>query len=184
MSLLSKLAKKAGKALKKIAPIAAPLIGGPVGTILGGIAGGRGGGGGVAAPPTMNMGMFPALPPIAATIGRSLPAVIPRVLPGLGTAARAGGAVARVARSPAVKKWGRRAINAAGWYTVGSAVFDAAGNYMGQVGRRRMNPLNHRALRRAISRVKSAKKICAQVERIAGPRRARAAPCPPRGRKC
>lgn len=119
------------------------------------------------------MSMLPALPTIVRGVGAALPAI-----------RQVGGAVARVARSPTVRKWSRRAAAAANLVVIGSLVYDAAGNIVGQVGRRRMNPLNARALRRAISRVKSAKNICQQVERITGGRRRRAPSCAPSRKRC
>jgi len=74
----------------------------------------------------------------------------------------------------------RRAAEAAGWILVGKYYYDQAGMLMGTKVSRRLNPLNHRALRRAIRRVKSARKICNMVEKIAGPRRR---PPPRRGAK-
>lgn len=179
MSLLSKLAKKAGKVLKKVAP----LIPGPIGTIAGAVLN-RGGGGGTGAATTASM--FPvALPPIAATVGRALPA-IGRALPGIGRAT--GQAVGRVAGAgrALVRKYPKsaRALAELGLFAVGGVVYDAAtGQPVGTVNRRRMNPLNARALRRAMSRVKSAKNICRQVEKLTGGARRRAAPCPPPSRR-
>lgn len=65
----------------------------------------------------------------------------------------------------------RTAASAAGYILIGKYYYDQAGMLVGVKTTRRLNPLNHRALRRAIRRVKSARKICNQVEKIAGPRR-------------
>lgn len=78
---------------------------------------------------------------------------------------------------PKMTPWGyvgtisRTAASAAGYILIGKYYYDQAGMLVGVKTTRRLNPLNHRALRRAIRRVKSARKICNQVEKIAGPRR-------------
>lgn len=82
---------------------------------------------------------LPALPKIAA----GLPAVV-RSAPGIGKIGRAVGAAA-----------------------TGAAVYDAAGNFLGtRKRRRRINPLNHRALNRALKRVEKAKKAMKRVNAI------------------
>ena len=72
---------------------------------------------------------------------------------------------------------------ALGYIITGGLVYDAAGNLMGETSTRRMNPLNHRALNRAIRRVCGAKKISKKIEKLTGTgtRRAR---CAPARRKC
>lgn len=184
MSLLSKVGKFAKKALRTVAP----LIPGPIGAIAG-IATqmpqrGRG-------MPSMTGGGFPQLPRIPTTTqaGIGLPSIIPKLpgmvrsLPGVGAV---GGAVARgaqaIARSPAARKWSKRAIQAVGGYTIGSAVFDAAGNFLGHRARRTMNPLNPKAARRAIRRVKAVRKLCHSIESQLPKAKSRGA-CPPRRKK-
>jgi hypothetical protein len=73
-------------------------------------------------------------------------AVVPKVIPGKGLlktgAAIAGGTIA------------------------GEAIYDAAGNLVGyKQRRRRMNPLNPKAARRAIRRVKSVRKMLHNIEK-------------------
>lgn len=100
-----------------------------------------------------------------------------RAIPGIGRVTAFGGTVARGAaaawkRAPG---WSRAAAKAAGYIVIGATVFDGSGNEVGRIAGRRMNPLNHRALSRAIRRVKGAKRICRKVESITGTKR-RAAP--------
>lgn len=82
--------------------------------------------------------------------GKALPALpaIGRALPGIGkVAGRAAGAIGTVA--------------------TGVAIYDAAGNYLGQRKKgRRINPLNWRALNRALSRVEKAKTAMKRVNSI------------------
>lgn len=103
-----------------------------------------------------------------------------RAIPGIGSGIRqvgrfAGpvvrGATAAWKRAPA---WSRAAAKAAGYIVIGATVFDGDGNEVGRVAGRRMNPLNHRALSRAIRRVKGAKRICRKVDSIVGSRARRA----------
>jgi len=90
---------------------------------------------------------------VAASTGRAVIGAIPRALPGIG---KIGGAVMR---SPTV-----RGI-AAG--AAGSAIFDAAGNYLGQGRRKRsINPLNYKALKRAMSRIERSKKLTKRLNAI------------------
>lgn len=111
----------------------------------------------------------------------ALGGIAARTLPAVGRAVGTGVAFARRLLNTPGGKWTRKAIRDAGLVVTGGLVFDAAGNLMGSVARRRMNPLNARALRRAIRRVKSARGICRDVESML-PRRKAAAPCPPRKR--
>lgn len=183
MSLLSKIGKFAKKAVKTVAPF----IPGPIGTIAG-IA---------TSLPSRGRGMpsiaaaVPQLPRIPSTMQAGIGgAIIPRAgqmirsLPGIGAV---GGAVARgagaIARSPGVRKWSKRAIQAVGGYTVGSAVFDAAGNFLGHRARRTMNPLNPKAARRAIRRVKAVRKLCHSIESQLPKAKSRGA-CAPRKKRC
>ena len=111
--------------------------------------------------------MSPPVSIAAATIGTL------RAIPQLGRQAYVG--AARLAgQFPRVVKWTKRAAAAAGYLVIGGLVYDAAGNLIGKAASRRMNPLNHRALSRAIRRVKGAKRICRKVESITGTRARRA----------
>lgn len=103
--------------------------------------------------------------------------MVPRVAQGAITAARGAmtpygiGRIAgrgySVARQLFRKPTARKAAEAAGWIGIGALWYDPqSGQVVGRRMQRRMNPLNHRALRRAISRVKGAKRICNEVERI------------------
>lgn len=93
-------------------------------------------------------------------------------LPGVGS--RVGTAIATVARSGAVQKFSRRAMQALNLYAIGSIVYDAAtGQPVGQVGRRSMNPLNYRALKRATRRICAYQKINRKIER-----------CMPKRKRC
>lgn len=76
-------------------------------------------------------------------------------------------------------KYGRRQAKASGWMPWGRYWVDR-GVIVGCRYTRRMNPLNPRALRRAIRRVKGATKIAREVDRITGTRRRRALPAPRR----
>lgn len=199
------LFKKLGRGIKRLAKNVAPLLPGPAGVIAGALAG-RGGAKAQASRPTFNlpptMGALPnvassfalpAIPAVSNAIGVAMS--IPRIARSIPGVAGAAGRVIRgtVSRMPAggtgrIAKWSKRAAAAAGYLTVGSLIYDQAGNIIGQAKRRRMNPLNHRALTRAVRRVKGATKICREVEKLTGSRRSRApraaAYCPPtrRGR--
>lgn len=116
---------------------------------------------------------------------------IVRSLPGLG---RVGGAVAGAGRAVGramsgatgrqVMRWSKRAAEAAGYIVTGSYILDAAGNMVGTVKRRQMNPLNHRALKRAARRVQASRKLLKQIEKLAGVSHRRAAPCAPKRKRC
>jgi len=98
-----------------------------------------------------------------AVVAAGLPAIggaVTRTLPGIG---RVGGAVVgaagRAVRSPV-----GRAIGAA---ATGAAIYDAAGNLLGyQKKRRRINPMNWRALNRALRRVEKAKKAAKRINAV------------------
>lgn len=181
---MSKLRRVRSAALKvaRYAGKAARFIPGPIGGIAR-IAGMAATGLGAAA-----LGTKLALPGMRAT-AMALPA-LPGMVAGGRALVRGAGPLARAgigAGRALVRKYPKsaRALAELGLFAAGGMVFDAVtGEPVGIVARRRMNPLNHRALRRAISRVCSARRICAQVEQIAGPRRRRVcAPrkrCPPR----
>lgn len=77
---------------------------------------------------------------------RSLPALpgVVRSVPGIGKIAKVAGTAA-----------------------TGAAVYDAAGNFLGtRKRRRRINPLNHRALSRALKRVEKVKSTMKRVNAI------------------
>lgn len=87
-------------------------------------------------------------------------------------AAIAGGAAIVRSQAPRLLAAGRallpkvnkKVAAALGWATVGGLAVDAAGQVQGRVGGRRMNPLNPKAARRAIRRVKAVRKLCTKLE--------------------
>jgi hypothetical protein len=145
VSLLKKLGKTLSKGVRAVGKLAVKAT--PAGRVLGALRGVTAAGGGIAA-----ASMLPALPAIGGAVARSLP--------GIG---RVGGAVAgaagRVIRSPV-----GRAVGAA---ATGVAIYDAAGNMLGyQKKRRRINPMNWRALNRALRRVEKAKKAAKRINAV------------------
>lgn len=183
MSLLGKVGKFLGKAVKTVAPI----IPGPVGAIARvatGVAGVAGAVGAVrsALPPppslpripTAQSGMISGLPMIRAA---------GRALPGAGAVATTVGSTVR-RLAPTVALWTRRAAAAAGLYVVGREVYDSLGNHKGRLRKHRtMNPMNVKAARRAIRRVKAARKICHEIESHLPKAKSRGR-CPPKRGKC
>lgn len=103
-----------------------------------------------------------------------------RSLPGAGrVGAIAGGAMA--AGRGLVQRFPRsaKALRDLGLVASGGLVFDQAGNVVGRVNpSRRINPLNHRAARRAGRRIKAVMKLCRSIESSL-PKRRSQAPCPP-----
>lgn len=95
------------------------------------------------------------MPGLSAMVGLSK-----TVLP----AVRTGTTAVVAAGKRLLPKVNKAAAKALGWVTVGALVYDAAGNLMGQTTTRRMNPLNARAARRAIRRIKSVRKIVRGIE--------------------
>lgn len=174
MSLLKKIGKGLKNVVSKVGPIAS-LIPGPVGAIAG-VAGSVLAARNAAVQPT---GMVGALPALGGVV-RSLPAALPRVLPGVGAAVGRG--VSAIAKG-GFRKWSKAAAKAAGYTIVGQAIYDAAGNLVGHTSRRRINPLNHRALSRAITRVCSAKKIVKKIEKLTGGTKRRVS-CATKGKRC
>jgi len=174
MSLLKRIGKGLKKVVSKVGPLAAA-IPGPVGVIAGAA-------GSILAAKqaaVQPMGMVGTLPALGGVV-RALPTALPRVLPGIGAATRTiGGAVAR----GGIRKWSKAAAKAAGYTIVGQAIYDAAGNLIGHTSRRRINPLNHRALSRAITRVCSAKKIVKKIEKLTGGTKRRVS-CATKGKRC
>ena len=137
MSLFSKVFKAGKKLIGKIAPLAG-VIPGPVGAI--GKAVGM-------------IGTAGAVGGAMAGAGRAVIPAVGRTLPGIG---KIGGAIVR---SPVA-----RGV-AAG--AAGSAIYDAAGNYLGQRRRsRRINPLNHKALKRAMTRIEKSKQLVKRLNSI------------------
>jgi hypothetical protein len=158
MSLL----KKAFKAVKGIAAKVAPLasmIPGPVGMgagVLGTV---------LSKAPKVAAGL-PALPTV---IGYGT-----RALPGLGKVAVGGvrGVAGKVGR-------------AVGGAATGYAIYDAAGNFLGTRKKyRRMNPMNYRALKRAVKRIKGARKFVRLIDKVGGPVHKSRGACAPKRRSC
>lgn len=81
------------------------------------------------------------------SVGKTLPAIGSigkAVLPGIGKVAKVAGAAA-----------------------TGYAIYDAAGNFLGNRKRsRRINPMNYRAANRALKRIEKAKKLMDRLGRI------------------
>lgn len=158
MSLFSKIFK----GLKRVAgPVIGGAIGGPFGAVIGSAIGGGGPKPQIRTPPIRQMPL-PGIPRtnIAGAVGpviRSLPAI------------------GRVITSPA----GRRVIGTAGGIAAGVAageLFDQFGNPV-RKKRRRMNPCNEKALRRAIRRVQAYDRQRKRVDK------ALKAACPPPRRR-
>lgn len=115
------------------------------------------------------------LPGVINTVG-----AVVRSLPGVGRVI--GGAVGRVARSPAARRLG----TAIGVGAAAGAIYDAAGNLIGNRKKyRRVNPMNYRAAMRAVRRIKGARKALQRIERTL-PKRATssAARCAPKRAAC
>jgi hypothetical protein len=103
-------------------------------------------------------------PPKSAAGGSPILAALP------GSNAFSASGLVRTAVVPAVKAVGsavvRNAPTIGAVAAVGGLVYDMAGNVIGrQRKRRRMNPMNARAARRAIRRIKGARKMLQQIER-------------------
>ena len=177
MSLFSKILKPAGKLLKQAVKSVLPAVPGPIGTI-GRIAMGASTVAGAAA------GAYRSMPGAGATTAGlahpRLPAPVAagagRVITGIGGAMRGG-------FGGGLMKMGRKAAQLAGYIVTGSYIYDAAGNLVGRAPSRRMNPLNPRAMKRAIRRVKAGKKIAKDIEKLTGGTRRRAS-CAPKRRSC
>lgn len=106
-----------------------------------------------------------------------------KAMPGSGAVVSALGSAARAVAPYAgtAARLLQRYPTAAG--IIGGFLVDAAGQWIlsphgkrVSVKRRRINPLNVRALNRAIRRVHSAKKICSRVDKLVGHHRRRAPP--------
>lgn len=168
MSLLKKL----GRSLRPLAGAALGVVGGAfggpagaaIGSRIGGVIAQRGHGRSVPFPKVQGIAALPVLAGAA------------RILPGLG---RIGSTIGRVARTPAARRVGRVA-GAIGTVVSGGLILDAlTGEVVGRHRSRRINPMNVRAMRRAIRRIKGGRKIAQEIERMLPKRRARAADCPP-----
>lgn len=125
-------------------------------------------------------------------LGKIAGGIAGRSLPGIGaTAVGAGRAVIAGGRG-LITRYPRSAklLRDLGLFAVGGLVYDAAGNLVGQrAPARRINPMNVKAMRRSIRRVKAGRKICAEIDRMLPKRRAAAACAPAftrtrRARKC
>jgi len=119
--------------------------------------------------------------PAMATIPR-LAAPVLKALPGVGTAvAGAASTALRVASTAGTRLQRLLAKYPSAAGIAGGFLIDAAGNYILSASGKRVsakhrhiNPLNVHALRRSIRRVKAARHICSQVDKIAGHHRRRA----------
>lgn len=132
------LFSKIGKVVGKVVKTVAPFVPGPIGMAAKAI------------------GAVSAGAGIVKAGSKALPAI--RSLPGIGSVRAA---------LPAVRKYGGAAVGAAGAAATGVAIYDAAGNYLGNRKRgRRINPLNHRALTRALRRIEKVKHSMKRVNAI------------------
>lgn len=192
LSLLGTLAQTVGRVLSPTMPILGGLLG-SLGGNGGGSQPGIGYGGGglpmvtvtpqVGLPASQQASISAAALPGLPGVLRTLPQVLPRI----------GGAVAGVAGKaysalPAnvraqLPRIARDAAIAAGLYIAGGLVYDAAGNLVGRTRRRRrMNPLNYRAAKRAARRLCAVQDLCADISKALPTRAPRARRS--RRRKC
>ena len=200
MSIFSRLAKNLKRGLRKVAPILAPILGVTLPGIGGVIAGTFGGllGGGGATPPIIDRPPLPGggfiqparqrflpkpviqLPPLTATrttqmsIFSSIPAII--------RGGRAGGAaIGRALGSRTAAAAGAGALAAQILLPDGSTGACPSGWHLAKDGsgrcvrNRRMNFGNARAARRSVRRLKGARKLLQDIERMM-PRRPAARP--------
>lgn len=161
MSLLGNLAGGIGK----LAGVAS-FIPGPIGAAARGIYAASsivgavsGGGGRTPLPPSTAAAGLPAMP--GGGRGTAL------VKAGGALVSAGAGAVRRFAGSPGGKKLGAlvsAGVDLTGAYYIGKSLFASDGTKL--LTNRTMNPMNHRALRRAIRRVKGAKRLAREVEKI------------------
>jgi len=132
------LFSKIGKIVGKVAGKVAPFIPGPVGMVARGVTAIGAGAG------------------IVKAGSKVLPSI--RALPGVGSVRAA---------LPAIRRVGGAAAGAVGAAATGVAIYDAAGNFMGTRKKgRRINPLNHRALTRALRRIEKVKHSMKRVNAI------------------
>lgn len=167
------LFKKLGRAIRPLAGAALGVVGGAfggpagaaIGSRIGGVIAQRGRGRSVPFPAVQGIAALPVLAGAA------------RILPGLG---RIGSTIGRVARTPAARRVGRVA-GAIGTVVSGGLILDAlTGEVVGRRRSKRINPMNVKAMRRAIRRVKGGRKIAQEIERMLPKRRSTAATaCPP-----
>lgn len=80
-----------------------------------------------------------------------------QVIPGVG----------RVIASGGVRRIAGRVLAGAGTVATGAAIYDAAGNFLGnQKKRRGINPMNMKAAKRALRRIERAKKLMSRLGHI------------------
>lgn len=93
----------------------------------------------------------------AVKAGTQLARATSQVIPGVGRAVASG----------SVRRIGGRVLAAAGTVATGAAIYDAAGNLIGNRKRsRRINPMNHKAAMRAVRRIEKAKKFMSRLGHI------------------
>lgn len=113
---------------------------------------------------SMNLPQFPQLPGGGGGIVKTgLPFVAAAGAAALPALRAAAPAVIQGAKN-LIPKISPRVAKALGWVSVGALVYDAAGNLMGRKAVRHMNPLNGRAAKRAIRRIKAVRKIVRGIE--------------------
>lgn len=116
------------------------------------------------------LGIGTALPKTASPILNSsgMPMLQAGGLPALPGAGAVGGAIVggarALARNPTVQRWTRRAAAAANLLVVGSIVYDAAGNAVGRIQRKR-TVIDVTALRRAAGRLEQFQRLQKRVDR-------------------
>lgn len=118
-----------------------------------------------ALPVSMQAGSLPAFPAMPGGTGGFVKTGLPVVAAGAAVVRAAAPYVARAAAAtlPFIKKNAAKALN---WAVVGDLVYDLAGNLQGRTtSHRRINPLNAKAARRAIRRIKAVRKIASTIER-------------------
>jgi len=200
LSIFSRLAKNLKRGLRKIAPLAAPLlgfalpgIGGTIGSVLlGGIGGGGATppiaerpplpGGGFIQPAAVRFARRPTiqLPPIGQTrtTQMSIFSSLPAIFRGVGAAGRA---VGRAAGSRTAAAAGAGVLAGQLLLPDGSTGACPSGWHLAKDGsgrcvrNRRMNFGNARAARRSVRRLKGARKLLQDIERMM-PRRPAARP--------
>lgn len=163
MSLFSSIGKFAKKAIKTVAPIAATGVFGPVGAALGTVI-------------TARQSVTRAAPP-AMGFAAALPAVVSRGVPALRSIPGAGRALTAVGGASILKRA----------FTPGTSPLELPDFTRSGKPRkkyRRINPLNVRAARRAIRRIKAVRKITHEIEKQLPHRRSTGGSCPPKRRKC
>lgn len=167
MSLLGKVGNFLKKAVKTVAPIAATGVLGPVGAAIGTVI-------------TARQSVSTARP--------SLPISVPQVsaFGTAGLAALPGAGLTTLSRiAPMAGKQIAKYAPEIAAGVAGSYIYDNMGNIIGRRRKyKRINPLNAKAARRAIRRIKAVRKITNDIERQLPHRKVHSAParCPPRRR--